>query len=510
MKTMGLGQWQRIIVVGLAAVCAVVAGMPPAAAQMVVPSEAFVKVIEKFKTGVTNDDLREFIIKNASTVRFDELNRLTIISFSHRGLTYLPSTIGELSELTQLVMPYNRLTAIPPEIGKLTQLKRLILSHNQLTDIPTEITKLTQLSELDLSNNQLTNLPSEIIGKLTQLNCLYLADNQLTSLPPEIGNLTQLHYLDLSHNQLENLPQEIGNLTELTHLYLWHNPIYRSLPISLLNLQKLECLDCGNYDNRESNESNKAFIERFYPHLEWEAATPKMWAVVVGVAAYRHVRSLRYAKDDAYRVYAFLKSPEGGALPEAQLAVLIDEDATRAGILAAMRRLFTQAAGDDIILLYFSGHGTGDALVPFDFDGAANLLAHQDILAILDKSHAKHKLVIADACFAGSLNRSLKSIDQTVTNLYSAFTAASGGLALLMSSKAEETSIEEAGLRQGVFSYYFIKGLGGAADANHDKIITVKEAFDYVSKKVQDYTNYAQNPVLNGKFDPNMPLGAVR
>lgn len=80
----------------------------------------------------------------------------------------------------------------------------------------------------------------------------------------------------------------------------------------------------------------------------------------------------------------------------------------------------------------------------------------------------------------------------------------------MMSSKAEETSIEYRGLRQGVFSYYLIKGLKGEANKDNDKIITVTELYDYVKQNVQTYTSYKQTPVINGNYDKNMPIAVIR
>ena len=79
-----------------------------------------------------------------------------------------------------------------------------------------------------------------------------------------------------------------------------------------------------------------------------------------------------------------------------------------------------------------------------------------------------------------------------------------------MSSKGEELSLEDNGLRQGVFSHYLLKGMKGGADANKDAIITVQELYDYVYRKVRDYTGNQQSPVLTGNFDKNMPVAIVR
>jgi uncharacterized caspase-like protein len=97
-----------------------------------------------------------------------------------------------------------------------------------------------------------------------------------------------------------------------------------------------------------------------------------------------------------------------------------------------------------------------------------------------------------------------------IDNYYSAWGNSSGGMVLMMSSKAEETSIEYRGLRQGVFSYYLIKGMKGEANTNYDKIVTITELYDYVKKNVQTYTSYKQTPVINGKYDRDMPIAVVR
>ena len=80
----------------------------------------------------------------------------------------------------------------------------------------------------------------------------------------------------------------------------------------------------------------------------------------------------------------------------------------------------------------------------------------------------------------------------------------------MMSSKGKEYSLEDGGLRQGIFSHYLIKGLRGEADKNSNKTITIRELFDYVSKGVKEYTVGAQTPLIAGDYDENMPVGFLR
>lgn len=259
---------------------------------------------------------------------------------------------------------------------------------------------------------------------------------------------------------------------------------------------------------------NKLFVENDGPEeapvLVERNPQIKIWAVVVGAARYKHMPTLRYTDDDAYQVYAFLKSPEGGALRDEQVKLLIDEDATRTNILGAMRNIFLKADENDVVLFYFSGHGLQGSFLPVDFDGQNNSLRHEELKNLLKASKARHKLVLADACHSGSLLARRSALNSQLKEYYTAFEHVPGGTALLMSSKGEEYSLEDGGLRSGVFSHFLVKGLKGQADQDLDKVITVKELFNYVHKNVRTYTGNVQTPTLTGDYNEKMPVALVR
>lgn len=242
------------------------------------------------------------------------------------------------------------------------------------------------------------------------------------------------------------------------------------------------------------------------------SSMPKVWAVVVGIASYTSMPTLRYSDDDAYQMYAFLKSPEGGAISDNQITLLVDENATKQQIISSLEQKFEAASENDLVIFYYAGHGLEGSFIPFDYNGTENTkLLHKDIQEIFTSSKAKNKLFIADACHSGSSSENLRgNVKESMDKYYKALANTSGGTALMMSSKAEETSLENKTIRQGVFSYYLIRGLKGEADFNADAIVSVRELFDYVQTQTRQYTNYRQNPELYGLFDPNMPIGAVR
>ncbi len=241
-----------------------------------------------------------------------------------------------------------------------------------------------------------------------------------------------------------------------------------------------------------------------------EALDMKVWAVVIGVASYSHMPVLRYTDDDAYRMFAFLKSPEGGALSDDQIRILIDEEATKENITNTMKDVFSKAGPSDLVMLYFSGHGLKGSFLPIDFDGYNNKIYHEEINEILENSPAKYKLCIADACHSGSLFAMKGNVENALSNYYKSLAQAQSGTALIMSSKSDETSLESSGLRQGVFSHFLIRGLKGEADADGNHIVSVQELYDFIGENVRTYTGMRQSPVIKGDYDGKMTVAVIR
>ncbi len=237
------------------------------------------------------------------------------------------------------------------------------------------------------------------------------------------------------------------------------------------------------------------------------------WAVIIGISWYQHMQALHYTDDDAYRFWGFLLSPAGGAIPESRIRLLIDEAATREAILATIEEVIEQVDTNDYFVLFYSGHGINGAFLPSDYDGTGHVLSHDELRELLARCPARYKLVLADACHAGSYTDELtaKGLGHDFEAAFrKALEGAGPGTAIILSSKAEEISLESDRLRQGVFSHFLLRGIKGEADANHDGIVVVKELFDYVQSNVQRYTNGKQTPAIFGHFDPDMPVSVVR
>ena len=273
----------------------------------------------------------------------------------------------------------------------------------------------------------------------------------------------------------------------------------------------VKALSSNAFNKRTVNTSTTT-----YSRLKNNSNGPvDIYAVVVGVGNYYYMPQLQYTDDDAAIFYDHLKRTEGGAIPDEHLVLLLNEDATRQNIVQSLRQMSKQADENDVFIFYFSGHGLSGSFLPVDFDGFRNQLRHEEILQILESSQAKQKLCIADACFSGALDYdntfAAKSPYAAPTDCYyDAFESTHTGTALLMSSNPGEVSLEDRKLRHGVFTYFLMLGMNGAADFNHNQIVTIQELFHYVYHYVAEYTEGAQSPVLTGDYDNLLPVSFVR
>lgn len=247
---------------------------------------------------------------------------------------------------------------------------------------------------------------------------------------------------------------------------------------------------------------------------------PQIWALAVGVAEYQNssVQTLRYPDNDAFRMFAFWMSQQGGGLDDDHARVIVDDAATKKMVLNNMDELFSKADADDLVIFFFSGHGLAGSFLTTDYDGADIQLRHREINTMMAKCPARHKLIIADACFAGSYvtSKGLKPkpiAAEMSDRFYGELQKSETGTAYFLSCAPEEESLEVNTFHDSVFTHFILKGLKGAANTNGDKIITLQELFDYVHKNVTVYAaslGKSQTPMIKGNYDPNMPVAVLK
>jgi uncharacterized caspase-like protein len=245
--------------------------------------------------------------------------------------------------------------------------------------------------------------------------------------------------------------------------------------------------------------------------------------VVVGISKYQQSEiSLKYADKDAEAFYQHLQSPFGGKVTEETSVLLLNEKATREKILEEITEKCNKAAKEDILIIYFACHGMTDAngeevfLLSHDAkvkNLAGTAVSQFDIDRAIKRSRAEKKIWIADACHSGLVSISARGDFAYLTNqLLAAIASKSEGYIFLSASSSNEFSREDKrwGEGHGVFTYYLLEGLKGAADKNNDGFIDTRELHDYVYRKVNDDTNGEQHPDIKFTKEDKIPIGIIK
>ncbi len=212
----------------------------------------------------------------------------------------------------------------------------------------------------------------------------------------------------------------------------------------------------------------------------------KTYLVSVGIADYPGTEhDLRISDNDAKTIAKVFSVAK-----QATVSILLNEQATQSALLSTMHTSFMNANSEDIVILYFSGHGTPGALVCYD-----GLLTYQHIFKMLKGCKASRKVIIADACYSGKMR----------TNNQQTSSYNSQNVMLFLSSRTNEVS-RESRYKNSLFTIFLERGLRGGADTNRDRYITARELYDFVHKGVIEASGNKQHPVMWGKFDNNMTV----
>ncbi|MDF0644424.1 MAG: caspase family protein [Nitrospira sp.] len=254
----------------------------------------------------------------------------------------------------------------------------------------------------------------------------------------------------------------------------------------------------------------------------------KIWAVVIGISHYKGVQPLRYADKDALAFHDYLANHIG--IPKEQTTLLLNDQATLMNLKRTLGTDLKRKAGEkDTVIVYYAGHGAPEAdasagdddglekyIVPFDADPRdlyTTGLPMREIETIFQRLTPERIIFISDSCYSGATaGRTFATASRRAVvseNFLSRLSKGKGRI-VLSASKASEVSEEREDLGHGVFTYYLLEGLRGKADADKDGIITVDEAYGYVSKKVPEVTGQNQHPVKKGEVEGQLILGQVR
>jgi hypothetical protein len=218
--------------------------------------------------------------------------------------------------------------------------------------------------------------------------------------------------------------------------------------------------------------------------LAWLCVVPSARADVVRFGLFvgnnrgaDHEQPLRYATSDAQRVQDVLVELGGVAPTDAIVLREANADTARGALIALNDRIRTAAMRPDtqvMLFVYYSGHADRQAL-----HLGKTRLPLVELEQLVRGSAANFRVLLVDACGSGALTRLKGGHPAPPFPIRVGETLDGEGVAFVSSSAASEDAQESDELRGSFFTHYFVSGLMGAADSNHDDRIDLEEAYRY-------------------------------
>ena len=222
------------------------------------------------------------------------------------------------------------------------------------------------------------------------------------------------------------------------------------------------------------------------------------YALIIGNDKYneKKLAQLKTPSEDAQALAKILEDKNTGAFD--QVISLINKDERE--VRRAIGNFLNNKKPEDLVLLYFSGHGILDQrgrlfLGVRDTEISSitsTAIASSFISDELDNCRSKRQILILDCCHSGAYARGTKGEQKAVTE--STFEGYGFGRVVLTASDSTQYALEGeqiiAQTRFSLFTHFLLLGLStGEADSNRDGFIDLDEWYDYAFSKVVSETS---------------------
>ena len=167
-------------------------------------------------------------------------------------------------------------------------------------------------------------------------------------------------------------------------------------------------------------------------------------------------------------------------------------------VVEAIDEFFDQRKPDDLLVVYFSGHGVRDEFGSLFLAVRNTIRSRLRSTAIrtdyiresMDQSRSKRQVLILDCCNSGAFPQGTKAETGGVMGLTRAFQGY--GRFVLTASDATQFAWEGNQVigetDNSLFTHFLVKGMEGEADRDGDGKITVDELYDYAFDQVSRVT----------------------
>lgn len=370
---------------------------------------------------------------------------------------------------------------------------------------------------------------------------------------------TEIHAPELKVTNKESIPQSTtrrqvnidvqasDSKYKLSHLFVSLNgvPVYGKLgknigdSASSAYQGQLALSLCQGNNHIEVSCMNEKGVESFREQIEvfCDAAIvkPRLFVASIGVSQYEQGGfNLNYAAKDAADFLSMMENEGKDRFASVEKILLIDEEFSKDSV-ERLKRFFAQAKRDDVVMLFYAGHGVLSSDMDYylstyamDFDmPQSEGLRYDDFESCLEHTESVHRFCFVDACHSGELDKEDYLTDNVVMKPVGkiAFRNAGNGLrkvkgygvkqiqtlfnelfvdvrwgvgaTVLTSAGGMEVSLEGNDWNNGLFTWCLKKGIQErAADGNGDGEINIHELTDYVSREVNRLSDGLQTPCV--------------
>jgi WD40 repeat protein len=304
------------------------------------------------------------------------------------------------------------------------------------------------------------------------------------------------------------------NASEVTELKIYQNSkLIKIEPNQGKSMYQVEVSLTNSFGEQNyfyAAASSKAGIEseKVKFTINYKGATeakPKLFLLTIGIDKYKNPKyNLNYAQADADGVAKMITLKSQSLFKEIIPYTIRNEKATKATIYAALEQIKLKALEQDMIVVYYAGHGVMSGgtdkekeffIVPHDVTqlyGRDEMLFEKAISAADLKKYAQainaqKQVFILDACqSAGALGALEEQSRGAAEEKAIAQLARSTGTFWITSTGSDQFASEFAKLGHGIFTYALLEGIGGAADVNKDQRLTIRELSTYIENKVPE------------------------
>ena len=236
---------------------------------------------------------------------------------------------------------------------------------------------------------------------------------------------------------------------------------------------------------------------------------PRMQVIAVGINDYRDpLTELFSARNDAEAIVSALHNQGRRQFDDVTTTILLDSLASAPAIEESIARgIRPQVMPEDILIVYFAGHGYAIEeedgwewyLLPYTDAWNAptatkEMIRHHGIssrslMASLTETEARRVFLILDSCRSGAVIEAVatpegRALDDAVGQKALRRLARVGGIHILAASRADEDAAELNSVPHGALTYLVLEGIGGAADENKDRSISVQELISYATEEM--------------------------